>query len=132
MDRPNPVDICDFYAGRITFRRMVLLVIHDMARMPRTRAALQGLDPGRPWGETNSQLALLDSRVQYLARILWVGLRLKDEPPAMRLYPVPTPEKDKAEPEQQTRKPDPRLQAYLDRFAPPKRHLKLVKTPPTE
>ncbi|MFY7066001.1 hypothetical protein ACOQFV_09080 [Nocardiopsis changdeensis] len=98
--------------------------------MPRTRAALQGLDPGRPWDETNSQLALVDSRLQYLARILWVGLHLKDEPPAMRLYPVPTSKKDATESEQQTRRPDPRKQAYLERFAPPKRHLTLVKPPP--
>lgn len=109
-------------------RRMVLLVIHDMARMPRTRAAIDGLDPDRPWDETNTQLALLDSRMQSMMRVLWVGLRLKNDPPAVKPYPVPDVKgEDKP---QQTRRPDPRKQAYLERFAPPKRHLKLVKTPP--
>lgn len=124
------VDILDFYRGQISMRRMVLLVIHDMARMPRTRAAIQGLDPGRPWGEINEQLALLDARIQTLTRVAWVGGRLKDEPPAVKLYPVPTAKGEDSEQAQQKRGPDPRKQAYLERFAPPKRHLKLVKTPP--
>lgn len=125
------MDLLDFYAGRISMRRMVLLVIHDMARMPRTKAAVQGLDPGRPWGELNEQIALLDARIQTLTRVAWVGLRLKDDPPAVQLYPVPTAKGEKPQ-EQQKRRPDPRKQAYLERFAPPKRHLKLVKTPPPE
>ena len=112
-------------------RRMVLLVIHDMARMPRTRAALTGRDPGRPWNETNDQLALLDSRLQALMRVMWVGGRLKGEPPDIHPYPVPAAKGEKAQ-ERQSRRPDPRKQAYLERFAPPKRHLKLVKTPPPE
>ncbi|WP_435110159.1 hypothetical protein [Nocardiopsis synnemataformans] len=122
------VDLLDFYRGHITMRRMVLLVIHDMARMPRTRAAAQGLDPGRPWGELNEQLALLDARIQTLTRVAWVGGRLKDDPPAVTLYPVPGLKDEQQE--QQKRRPDPRKQAYLERFAPPRRHLKLVKTPP--
>ncbi|MEU0236784.1 hypothetical protein ABZ234_03770 [Nocardiopsis sp. NPDC006198] len=110
---------------------MVLLVIHDLARMPRTRAVLAGRDPGRPWSETNDQLALLDSRIQALMRVMWVGGRLKGEPPEIHPYPVPTAKDEKAQ-EKASRRPDPRKQAYLERFAPPKRHLKLVKTPPAE
>lgn len=112
-------------------RRMVLLVIHDLARMPRTRAAITGRDPERPWSELNEQVALLDSRMQALLQVMWVGGRLKNEPPAVHPYPVPEA-KGEAHQQAQARRPDPRKQAYLERFAPPKRHLKLVKTPPDE
>lgn len=105
----------------------MLLVIHDMARMPRTRAALRGLPPGRPWDEVNTQLEILDIRLQLLLSVMWVGGRLQGEPPAIQPYPSPKPKDKTTAGEQEQRRPDPRKQAYLDRFAPPKRHLKLVK-----
>ncbi|MFC7745395.1 hypothetical protein ACFQXA_37640 [Nocardiopsis composta] len=70
---------------------MHLLVLHDMARMPRTRAALTGMDPGRPWSEVQTQLALLDTRLQALYGLLWVGLRIKGKPPEPKPYPAPQP-----------------------------------------
>lgn len=121
------VDLLDYYRGEISMRRMVLLVIHDLARMPRTRAVVSGLDPERPWDETNTQLAIIDTRLQSLLRVDWVGGRLQGKPPDVNPYPVPAA---KGQQHAQARRPDPRKQAYLERFAPPKRHLKLVKTPP--
>lgn len=112
------VDLLDYYRGRVSTRRMALLVVHDISRMPRTRAAVAGLDPGRPWGETNGQLALLDTRIQAVHGLLWVGLRLKGKPPKINPYPVP--EAKKPEPEKQKPKVDPRHRAYLDRFSPGK------------
>ncbi|KOX10145.1 hypothetical protein [Nocardiopsis sp. NRRL B-16309] len=127
LDRGH--DIVDFYRGHISFRRLALLVIHDMARMPRTRAAVNGMDADRPWDETNTQLAVIDTRLQSLLRVAWVGGRLQHNPPDVNPYPIPTAKGDQQQ--SQARRPDPRKQAYLERFAPPKRHLTLVKTPPT-
>ncbi|MBB4931841.1 hypothetical protein F4561_002661 [Lipingzhangella halophila] len=89
--------------------------------MPRTRAAVAGLDPGRPWDETNGQLALLDTRIQAVHGLLWVGLRLKGKAPKVQPYPVPEVKKA-AEPKKRSEKPkvNERHKAYLDRFSPGK------------
>lgn len=107
------VDILDFYRGEISWRRMHLLVVHDVARMPRTRAALSGTDPSRPWEEANGQFALLDSRLQALQALLWVGLRLKGKPPKVSPYPIP-----KAKRKREAPRMDPKVIDYLNRFSP--------------
>lgn len=118
----------DYYRGRISTRRLWLLVVEDMSRMPRLSAKLGGTDPKRPWTEANTQLALLWTVLQQIVRVLWVGLGIKGQPPEIREYPMPLQDDGKRE----SQKPrfDPRKIAYLDRFAPPtsrRRHLKLVK-----
>lgn len=126
MDRG--IDLLDYYRGKISTRRMWLLVVEDRARMPRLSARLSGVDPDRQWSETNTQLALLWGMLQHINRVLWVGLRLQGEPPAVREYPIPGLDSEKRGPEKP--KFDSRKMAYLDRFAPPtskRRHLRLVK-----
>lgn len=113
------MDILDFYAGRISMRRMVLYVIHDMTRMPRLSAAVNGLDPARDWSETNTQLALMDVRHQSMLGVMWVGLRLKGKPPTVKPYPIPSAE---AKRRQEPPKVDPKTMAYLNQFAPPSSH----------
>jgi hypothetical protein len=129
--------LLDFYRGRITMRRMVLLVVHDLGRMPRTKAAVQGLPPGRPWDETHALMALQYTVSQALLRVAWIqasGYRVDGAPPDVKPYPMPQPKGAAAaeRPVSQARKPDPRAMKYLNRFAPPDRrkHLTLVKTPP--
>ncbi|GAB3213325.1 hypothetical protein GCM10027294_43820 [Marinactinospora endophytica] len=97
---------------------MALLVLHDLGRMPRTRAALAGEDPARPWDELNTQLALLDSRLQFVLRVLWVGLRLEGDPPPSTTYPVPGADEQPQGSPQGPPRMDPRHREYLDRFAP--------------
>lgn len=119
LDRGH--DLLDFYRGEISMRRMVLLVVHDIDRMPRTRAAVDGLDPTRRWDETNTQLALLDTRLQSLLGVMWVGGRLKGKPPPVKPYPIPS----KADVRKAaTKKPRvaPKALEYLNRFAPPSSH----------
>lgn len=113
------MDLLDFYAGQISMRRMVLYVIHDLARMPRLSAVINGQDPARPWNEINAQLALMDVRYQSMLGIMWVGLRLKGKPPPVKPYPIPSAE---AKRKQAPPKVDPKTMAYLNSFAPPSSH----------
>ncbi|GAA4928743.1 hypothetical protein GCM10023224_05030 [Streptomonospora halophila] len=92
---------------------MCLLVLRDMDRMPRTKAALAGLDSARPFPEINQQVALLDTRIQALYGLLWVGLHLKGKPPGIKPYPIPEAKQVREKPQMDQRHLD-----YLNRFSP--------------
>lgn len=113
---------------------MCLLVVHDLARLPRTSAVVQGMPEGRPWDEAHLQRAITYTLLQSIHRLLWVGLRIKGEPPEVRPYPIPRPgsKGPAGGQDSASRRPDPRKQAYLERFAPRRKHLTLVRDPPKD
>ncbi|PRX91989.1 hypothetical protein [Allonocardiopsis opalescens] len=100
---------------------MHLLVVKDMARMPRLRAALLGEDTQRPFDEANYQLALISNRLQMLEQVLHVGLRLKGKPRPFKAYPVPGVSVRGGKKQRAVKpKVNPKHMAYLDRFSPGK------------
>lgn len=110
-------DLLDYYAGRISARRMYLLVVKDVARMPRLRTALSGLDPWQPiYSESEHALATLNDQIQGLSRKVHVGLRLIPKKLGdFERYPRPgdKPKKPPGPP-----KLTKQQRAYLERFAP--------------
>lgn len=101
-------------------------MVHDRERMPRLKAALQGVPVGRDWDESKQLLALIWQQLQILVRVGWVG-RIEGDPPKFVEYPTPKPNTGEPETAEAPRKPDERIMSYLDRFSPPKRHLKIVE-----
>ncbi|MFJ9558270.1 hypothetical protein ACIRPH_31070 [Nocardiopsis sp. NPDC101807] len=115
LDRGH--DLLDFYRGRISFRRMYLLVVRDVARMPRLRTALAGLDPWQPiFGELEYAVATCADLLQVVQRTVHTAHGMKPKLKTMQPYPRPgeKPRKPPGPPKlsQQQR-------AYLEQFAPP-------------
>lgn len=96
---------------------MVLLVIKDIARMPRLRTAVNNLDPWQPiFSETEHALATISDRIQLLERKIHVGLQLRPRKPGdfkPYLRPGDKPKKPPGPPKLSKQQID-----YLEQFAP--------------
>jgi len=96
---------------------MYLLVVKDVARMPRLRAALAGLDPWAPiYSEAEYALAALNDQVQVVGRKIHVAHGLKPKLKDPHWYPRPgeKPKKPPGPPKLSKQQRD-----YLEQFAPP-------------
>lgn len=110
------MDLLDYYAGKISSRRMCLLVLQDRARMPRLRAALSGLDPWQPlYTESDYIAATQADWLQAIQRTMHTAHRMTPKLKKFQAYPRPG-EKAKAPvgPPKLTKK----QLSYLEQFAP--------------